>query len=103
MNPLDMINQVITTSSMVFSELQINSNNNRTNQSDEYFNNKSGRENISTINNLMINDSLEYSKTNTHIISDISSKNQINDKIKTNTKNIENNNQNGLNIIFFFN
>ena len=98
MNPLDMINQVITTSSMVFSELQINSNNNRTNQSDEYFNNKSGRENISTINNLMINDSLEYSKTNTHIISDISSKNQINDKIKTNTKNIENNNQNGLNI-----
>ena len=66
MNPLEMINQVITTSSNVFSELQINSNNNRSRQSDDYFNNKSGAENLSNINNLMINDSLEYSKTNTH-------------------------------------
>ena len=47
MNPLDMINQVITTSSNVFSELQMNSNTIKNNQSDEYFNNKSGRENTS--------------------------------------------------------
>ena len=50
MNPLEMINQVITTSSNVFSELQINSNNNRSNQSDDYFNNKSGTDNLSNLN-----------------------------------------------------
>ena len=97
MNPLDMINQVITTSSNVFSELQINSNNNRSNQSDDYFNNLSGRENSSNLNNLMINDSLEYSKTNTHVVSDISSRRQIIDKSKI-INEFNDNTTNGLNI-----
>ena len=96
MNPLEMINQVITTSSNVFSELQINSNNNRSNQSDDYFNNKSGTDNLSNLNNLMINDSLEYSKTNTHLISDASTKRQYNEK-SNNNENIDINNI-GLNI-----
>ena len=98
MNPLDMINQVITTSSNVFSELQINSNRNNNNQSDEYFNNKSGAENTSNLNNLMINDSLEYSKTNTHLISDISTKRQNNEKTKSSNEYVDSNNYNGLNI-----
>ena len=98
MNPLEMINQVITTSSNIFSELQINSNNNKSNQSDEYFNNKSGRENLSNLNNLMINDSLEYSKTNTHVASEVSSKRQNNDKSKISNEYIDTNNYNGLNI-----
>ena len=98
MNPLDMINQVITTSSNVFSELHINSNTIKNNQSDEYFNNKSGRENTSNLNNLMINDSLEYSKTNTHLVSDISSKRQNNEKTKSSNECVDSNNFNGLNI-----
>ena len=98
MNPLEMINQVITTSSNVFSELQMNSNNNKSNQSDEYFNNKSGRENLSNLNNLMINDSLEYSKTNTHIVSDVSTKRQNNEKSKSSYEFNDTNNYNGLNI-----
>ena len=99
MNPLDMINQVITTSSNVFSELQMNSNTIKNNQSDEYFNNKSGRENTSNfLNNLMINDSLEYSKSNTHLISDISTKRQNNDKSKSVNEYNDTENFNGLNI-----
>ena len=99
MNPLDMINQVITTSSNVFSELQMNSNTIKNNQSDEYFNNKSGRENTSNfLNNLMINDSLEYSKSNTHLISDISTKRQNNDKSKISNEYNDTENFNGLNI-----
>ena len=99
MNPLDMINQVITTSSNVFSELQINSNTMKNNQSDEYFNNKSGGENTSNfLNNLMINDSLEYSKTNTHLVSDISTKRQNNDKSKNSNEYNDTGNFNGLNI-----
>ena len=99
MNPLDMINQVITTSSNVFSELQMNSNTMKNNQSDEYFNNKSGRENTSNfLNNLMINDSLEYSKSNTHLISDISTKRQNNDKTKSSNEYNDAGNFNGLNI-----
>ena len=98
MNPLDMINQVITTSSNVFSELQVNSIRNNNNQSDEYFNNKSGVENTSNLNNIMINDSLEYSKTNTHLISDISTKRQNNEKTKSSNEYVDSNNYNGLNI-----
>ena len=98
MNPLEMINQVITTSSNVFSELQINSNNNRSNQSDDYFNNKSGTDNLSNLNNLMINDSLEYSKTNTHIVSDVSTKRQNNEKSKSSYEFNDTNNYIGLNI-----
>ena len=98
MNPLDMINQVITTSSNVFSELQMNSNTIKNNQSDEYFNNKSGRENMSNLNNLMINDSLEYSKSNTHLISDISTKRNNNDKTKSSNDYNDISNFNGLNI-----
>ena len=96
MNPLDMINQVITTSSNVFSELQMNTNNAKNNQSDDYFN-KSGRDNLSNLNNLMINDSLEYSKTNTHVVSGVSEI-QNNEKTKSSNEYLDSNNLNGLNI-----
>ena len=63
MNPLDMINQVITTNtnnSNIFSELQINTiNTNNNNNSEEE--NKTVNENISNIN--LMDDSLEFSKS----------------------------------------
>ena len=99
MNPLDMINQVITTSSNIFSEIQMNSNTMKNNQSDDYFNNKSGRENTSNfLNNLIINESLEYSKSNTHLISEISTIRQNNDKTKGSNDINDIPNFNGLNI-----
>ena len=84
MNPLDMINQIITTNtnnSNIFSELQINTNNN--NNSDEE--NKSLNENISNIN--LMDDSLEFSKSKS-----INNNNETDNKIKKssskNSKNI---------------
>ena len=103
MNPLDMINQVITTSnnSNIFSELQINTNNYKNNTySDDDNNNKAVHENISNINNIALNDSLEYSKSNTHILSEHS--NQKSNKYKNSKNNINEvmdfDNLNGLNI-----
>ena len=100
MNPLDMINQIITTSnnSNIFSELRMNTNNNKNSQTDENLNSRSARENMSSLNNLMINDSLEYSKTNTHVVSEISSKRQNNEKSKISNECMDFDNLNGLNI-----
>ena len=102
MNPLEMINQIITTSnnSNIFSELQINSINNKHTQSDEEINNKTIQENNSNINNIILNDSLEYSKSNTHIVTEQSNQNK---KIYKNYKSPNNDyidvdNINGLNI-----
>ena len=77
MNPLEMINQVITTSnnSNVFSELQINSMINKNTQSDEDINNKTVQENALNNNNNLLNDSLEYSKSNAHIVMEQSNNN----------------------------
>ena len=100
MNPLEMINQVITTSnnSNIFSELQINTNNNKNTQSDDE-NNNTIQENNSNINNIILNDSLEYSKSNAHIISEPSNKKKKNDKGESNKKEyIDIDNINGLNI-----
>ena len=91
MNPLEMINQVITTSnnSNIFSELQINTNNNKNTQSEgEDENNKTIQENNSNINNIVLNDSLEYSKSNAK------KKNENNN----NKEYIDMDNINGLNI-----
>ena len=93
MNPLEMINQVITTSnnSNIFSELQINSINNKNTISED---DKIPQENISNINNNILNDSLEYSKSNTHLITDQSNKKEENN----NNEYIDIDNINGLNI-----
>lgn len=53
---------------------------------------------MSNLNNLMINDSLEYSKSNTHLISDISTKRNNNDKTKSSNDYNDISNFNGLNI-----
>ena len=105
MNPLEMINQVITTSnnSNIFSDLQINSIINKHSQSDDDIKNKTVQENISNINNIILNDSLEYSKTNTHVISESSNQKKKNDKKNKSTNNeyadnIDLENINGLNI-----
>ena len=103
MNPLEMINQVITTSnnnSNIFSELQINSMINKHTQSDEDIKNKTIQENNSNINNIMLNDSLEYSKTNTHVITEPSNQKKKIHKSTNNdhTDNIDIENINGLNI-----
>ena len=103
MNPLDMINQVITTSnnSNIFSELQINTNNNKNNtNSDDDNNNKTPHENSSNMNNIPLNDSLEYSKSNTHILSEHSNQKANNYKNSTNKMNevMDFDNLNGLNI-----
>ena len=103
MNPLEMINQVITTSnnnSNIFSELQINSMINKHTQSDEDIKNKTIQENNSNINNIMLNDSLEYSKTNTHVITESPNQKKNIHKSTNNdhTDNIDIENINGLNI-----
>ena len=100
MNPLEMINQVITTSnnSNIFSELQINSMINKNTISDE--DNKTIQDNISNINNnILLNDSLEYSKSKSHIIMEQTNKKQK-EEINSNNKNeyIDIENINGLNI-----
>jgi hypothetical protein len=100
MNPLEMINQVITTSnnSNIFSELQINSMINKNTITDE--DNKTIQDNISNINNnILLNDSLEYSKSKSHILMEQSNKKQT---IETNSNNkneyIDVDNINGINI-----
>ena len=105
MNPLEMINQVITTSnnSNIFSELQINSIYKKHTQSDEDINKKTIQENISNINSNLLNDSLEYTKTNAHAKTEQSNqkeKNDKNNKLTNNdfTDNIDTDNINGLNI-----
>ena len=100
MNPLEMINQVITTSnnSNIFSELQINSMINKNTITDE--DNKTIQDNISNINNnILLNDSLEYSKSNAHIILEQSNKKKTIEN-NSNNKNeyIDVDNINGLNI-----
>ena len=98
MNPLEMINQVITTSnnSNIFSELQINSIQNKNTISEDDINNKILQENISNINNNILNDSLEYSKSNTHVITEQSNKKEEN--YSNNNEFIGIDNINGLNI-----
>ena len=102
MNPLEMINQVITTSnnnSNIFSELQINTMVNKHTQSDEDLKNKTIVENNSNIHNIMLNDSLEYSKTNTHVITEPSNQKKSDKSTnKAHTDNIDIENINGLNI-----
>ena len=90
MNPLEMINQVIATSnnSNIFSELEINSINNKNSINDE--NNQTIQENNSITNNIILNDSLEYSKSNTHILSDRSSQIQNNVKNENNMSELVN-------------
>ena len=91
MNPLEMINQVITSSnnSNIFSELQINSLNKGT-ISEEDINNKTIKQ-INSNNNNMLNDSLEYSKTNAKLITEKS--NQRNNINKYNKSINSNNNE----------
>ena len=102
MNPLEMINQVITTSnnSNIFSELQINTINKKQTISDEDINNNTIQENISNINDIQLNDSLEYSKSNTHILTEQSNKNKnrIFDKKNNNNEIIDIDNINNINI-----
>ena len=100
MNPLEMINQVITTSnnSNIFSELQINTNNNKNTQSDDDENNKTIQENNPNINNIILNDSLEYSKSNAHITTEQSNLKKKNENNNNNKEDIDMDNINGLNI-----